>query len=500
MTALYPSAFCSLLLACYLTIFCRSKASWKIAAISTGTSALLSSLYIIANSYTNQGITESVVFHLFYGREGLNKSLFITPISIFLTTAIAAIAVIKNSHRKTKKRIAEGTQKLSIVEAAVIVFLSFSAVAANPTIQQSSDIYIHSQDQSSAKILKSELKPINIKETKESSNLIYIYAESLERTFFDKKAFPELVSKLNAFESKSTSFTNIYQAPLTDWTIAGMVASQCGIPLAPINTNRNDFKDINSFVPGATCLGDILKSKGYRNIFMGGADLAFAGKGHFYETHSFDEVTGLTDIKNSHPALPTSKWGIYDDSLFEIALEKIKKESLKEGKFSFFILTLDTHAPAGHKTPSCGHTPYADGHSGTLNSVKCADALLSKFLNEIEKLKLKNTTIVLASDHLQMRNDIYERLEEKERRNLLIINSNTLIPGEIKKAGTTLDIAPTVLTAMGLETKEMALGRSLLNEKTTLTEKYGTSKFFDTIKKGRLAMYEYWDENTRKNL
>ncbi|WP_252720044.1 hypothetical protein, partial [Shigella sonnei] len=44
----------------------------------------------------------------------------------------------------------------------------------------------------------------------------------------------------------------------TDYTIAGMVASQCGIPLfAPFEGNAS--ASVSSFFPQNICLGDILK-------------------------------------------------------------------------------------------------------------------------------------------------------------------------------------------------------------------------------------------------
>jgi phosphoglycerol transferase MdoB-like AlkP superfamily enzyme len=49
------------------------------------------------------------------------------------------------------------------------------------------------------------------------------------------------------------------QLPGTDYTIAGMVASQCGIPLfAPFEGNAS--ASVSSFFPQNICLGDILKN------------------------------------------------------------------------------------------------------------------------------------------------------------------------------------------------------------------------------------------------
>ncbi|WP_438516828.1 hypothetical protein, partial [Enterobacter hormaechei] len=67
-----------------------------------------------------------------------------------------------------------------------------------------------------------------------------IYAESLERTYFDAELFPGLADELNALRTDSIDFSNTQQLPGTGYTIAGMVASQCGIPLfAPFDGNAS---------------------------------------------------------------------------------------------------------------------------------------------------------------------------------------------------------------------------------------------------------------------
>ncbi len=65
--------------------------------------------------------------------------------------------------------------------------------------------------------------------------------------------------------------------------MGGITASQCGIPLNSVilEDGNSQGERLKSFLPRATCLGDSLKKLGYINIFLGGARLAFAGKGKF---------------------------------------------------------------------------------------------------------------------------------------------------------------------------------------------------------------------------
>lgn len=110
----------------------------------------------------------------------------------------------------------------------------------------------------------------------QAKNLVYIYAESLERTYLDENLFPGLITELKELEQSALSFTGLEQVSGTHWTIAGMVASQCGIPLVTAS-GGNAMSGIDRFLPGATCLGDVLHTRGYNLIYMGGADNDFAG-------------------------------------------------------------------------------------------------------------------------------------------------------------------------------------------------------------------------------
>src|SRR5262249_23377563 len=118
-------------------------------------------------------------------------------------------------------------------------------------------------------------------------NLVLIYGESYERTYFNEAFFPGLIKELHQIEAKSLSFTNIHEAYGTGWTIAGMVGSQCGIPLVT-SSHGNSMAGMDKFLASATCFGDVLHDNGYHLVYMGGADFEFAGKGKFYTTHKFD--------------------------------------------------------------------------------------------------------------------------------------------------------------------------------------------------------------------
>ncbi|NEL42191.1 MAG: phosphoglycerol transferase I, partial [Xanthomonas perforans] len=90
--------------------------------------------------------------------------------------------------------------------------------------------------------------------------------------------------------SEAVDVRNLTSTEGSGWTIAGMVASMCGVPLTTAPGDENSMGRMGLFLPEARCLGDYLKDQGYRNHYVGGADASFAGKGSFLSSHGFDVV------------------------------------------------------------------------------------------------------------------------------------------------------------------------------------------------------------------
>jgi phosphoglycerol transferase len=303
-------------------------------------------------------------------------------------------------------------------------------------------------------------------------NLVWVYAESLERTYFDEKLFPGLLPELKKLADEALDFTDIQSVEGTTWTIGGIAGSQCGLPLISgmKGLDTNDHGGIGNFFPGAYCLSDHLALLGYRLHFLGGADSNFAGKGLFFESHNFNEVGDLKSLRR-WVGEPRSSWGLYDDRIFEISRERFAELSGKGDPFALVTLTVDTHHPVGHATPSCQGLNYGDGSNRMLNSVHCADRLISDYVRHIRSRDTRGETlVVVSSDHLAMPNAAYPLLNQGRRRDLLLAFAPGQSARRIDKVGATIDAGSTVLELMGHENPNIGLGKSLLGAEKTLVE------------------------------
>ena len=440
---------------------------------------IISIFYGGSDYFTDDGINEAVLYHLKYGLEGAGFGeyagfIVISSTFIAISIFISSFVFFYLSRGKPKVR-GQFLHLLSGLAALGVAFIINPGL--NDIIKLSnSDNNDSHEKESYFEIDENFVKPLPLTLPPKPVNFIYIYLESLERSYFVEKIFPDLVPGLKELEDASLSFTQILQVTNTGWTIAGVTASQCGIPLATTGVG-NSMAKMDQYLPGAVCIGDLLKSVGYKLHYMGGASLQFAGKGKFYTTHGFSGVSGLEELReNLGQDISVSEWGIYDPDLLQLAEERFLDLSEAGDPFGLFLLTLDTHHPKGHIPEKCMDLSYGDGSNEMLNSVHCSDMVVSEFIKRVRESDYSdNTVIVVGSDHLAFRNLAYDQLSQTNRTNLFFINyPGQIKPARINKIGTTLDIGPTLLTQLGFNTEALGLGKNLLgNEKTIIQKKQG---------------------------
>ena len=285
-------------------------------------------------------------------------------------------------------------------------------------------------------------------------NLIFLYLESIEQLYFNEKFYPGLLPNLKQLRAQSQNYTNMHQVSQTGWTIAGIVASQCGVPL---NIYSHKFRSANLALatikqplPDYVCLGDILKAYGYQTVMFKGASLKFSGTNNFLFSHGFNKAKGMDDWDNELVFHKKSGWGIFDEKLFDLAFKEIINLKQHHKRFAFFLVTLDTHHPNGHASDSC--PKYKNQNDSLLDAVHCTDFLVGNFLTKLGRRGLlDNVILVFFSDHLAMRNTQWKLLTKHQINRRLTFFVKTDKPlRNLNKPATHFDVAPTVLDYMGI--------------------------------------------------
>ncbi len=281
-------------------------------------------------------------------------------------------------------------------------------------------------------------------------NLVMVFLEGFENTYTDPSVFPNLTPNILALNDQGWQLKNLSQLNGTGWTMAGLVSSLCGTPLlfeSGIGRNNIMFTD---FLDRAVCLPDVLRSAGYDQTFLGGASLEFGGKGNFFEQHSFDQVYGRSELSERLPD-PSylGKWGLYDDSLFDLAVQEFERLSENAEPFNLTLLTVDTHHPSGEASRSC--PKYGEVDNSILHAVHCTDYLVGRFVERLQSSPAySDTLIVLMSDHLAMRNDAFPLFPQDYERRLYFNVLNSGREGSSAVLATPMDVAPTILSLLGV--------------------------------------------------
>ena len=310
-------------------------------------------------------------------------------------------------------------------------------------------------------------------------NLVLIYLESGEATLaddqlFEKDAFVPLKEVTEASDGWQ-SVEDLQQYEGGGWTMAGLTATQCGIPLKGMGSAADSGAlnelggDVATYLGGSTCLGDVLAEHGYHNVFLGGANASFAAKDTFLSSHGYSEVKDLSDWRAAGEPEKNFRgdWGLSDGRLMAHARDEVDglhAEAEETGRpFNISVLTLDTHEPV-HIYDYCD----VDTQNEVTSAFSCSMAQVAGFVEHMEeKGYLEDTAVVIMGDHLKHMSAgdaFHEQLDHHDNRTIF---NRIWVPGADENSTPRprvdqLNMYPTILEAVGLtlQDREAGLGVS----------------------------------------
>lgn len=258
----------------------------------------------------------------------------------------------------------------------------------------------------------------------QKKNLVTIYLESMEPTFADPTLFGRnLLEPLDDVTGDGwEQIDALAQGDGLGWTMAGIVGTQCGIPIKSNggagagadagegeagtegDEGEETFNQIGagaeSYLPGVSCLGDVLLGSGYTNHFLGGADGTFANKKLFMTGHGYADFADRSTWRAAGETR-MNQWGLEDERLFARAADKVNELRAAGAPFNLTMLSVDSHRP-GFVGSTCTDTQG----SQLDRAIVCSMQYVAAFVSHLEEVgALEDTVVVLMGDHKYMAPD-----------------------------------------------------------------------------------------------
>lgn len=333
---------------------------------------------------------------------------------------------------------------------------------------------------------------VEISFPEQKRNLIYIYLESMETTYFseneggglEENIIPELyrLAEENLNFSHNAAVGGFESAPGTTWTIGAMVGHTSGVPLKILpGQEENQLGNDGSILPGVTALPDILRENGYYQALMLGSDAEFGGREQYFEGHGIDRIYDY-DTAQEDGIIPEGYfvwWGMEDEYLFEYAKQELPKIADREEPFAFTMLTVDTHRTDGYVCDRC-EDKYDEQYE---NVNVCSSRQVYEFVQWLQQQDFyENTTVVIAGDHLTMDGAYISRQVDMDYERH-VYNCFMNVPAQARNSKNrrfcALDMFPTTLGALGcsIDGDRLALGTNLFSDRATLMEELGVEEF-----------------------
>lgn len=284
----------------------------------------------------------------------------------------------------------------------------------------------------------------------EPLNLVIVLEESLGAGFVKQLGGIPITPNLDRLVDQGIWFDQLYATGTR--SVRGIEAVVAGFPPTPALSVVKLSKAQREF----TTLASVLARSGYRSEFVYGGESHFDNMRSFFLGNGFDTVVDRRDY--AAPKFAGS-WGVSDEDLFDTAHARISALHAAGRPFFSLVFTSSNHTP--FEFPD-GRIELHDAQKQTVrNAVKYADHALGQFIERARGSDYwADTLFLVVADH-----------DTRVYGDELVPVGKFHIPGVIVGADATarrigslvsqIDLAPTLLSLMGVDTEHPFPGRDL---------------------------------------
>ncbi|MGQ3003494.1 MAG: LTA synthase family protein [Hydrogenophaga sp.] len=281
-------------------------------------------------------------------------------------------------------------------------------------------------------------------------NLVLILEESLGAEFVGRLGGLPLTPNLDRLADEGIWFENLYATGTR--SVRGIEAVVAGFPpTAAVSTVKLAKSQRDFFT-----LAGFLKPHGYTSTFFYGGESHFDNMRSYFMGNGFDRVVEQKDMPKS---AFIGTWGASDGDLFELAHQQFTQQP-KDKPFFGLVLSSSNHSP--FEFPDGNFDLYEQPRSTVNNAVKYADHALGRFFEKAKSSEYwQNTLFLVVADH---NSRVYgPSVIPVERFHIpgLILGGAIRSPERIASIASQIDLAPTLVSMMGLSGESPWMGRDM---------------------------------------
>lgn len=255
--------------------------------------------------------------------------------------------------------------------------------------------------------------------------------------------------------NKGVLFTKIYSPG--NRTDKGLIATLAGFPTLGTGSIVK-WPEKMQKIPA---ISQSLFKIGYKTSFYYGGESEFDNYKAFILSHDYQK---LTDKNNFTGNEMKSRWGKFDEVVFERQVSELNKE---QQPFFSTLLTLTNHEP--FDLPGKSKFGRADNIANFKSTSYYTDSCINAFLINAKKQPwYKNTLFVFVADHGHVLPKSAYEVFAPQRYHIPLLFYGDVIKDEYKgrkfnNVGSQTDLAATLLAQLDVPTKQFLWSKNLLN-------------------------------------
>ena len=286
-------------------------------------------------------------------------------------------------------------------------------------------------------------------------NLVIVLEESLGATFVQSLDGLPVTPELEKLKHEGWWFEQLYATGTR--SVRGIEAVVAGYAPTPARSVVKLSLAQQNFYTLAAGLGQ----QGYHTEFVYGGEAHFDNMRSFFTGNGFQKIVDIGEMRPSF----VGSWGASDEDLFDKSLERLNSLHAAKKPFFSLIFTSSNHEP--FEFPDGKIALHEPTKQTVNNAVKYADHALGKFIREAKKQDYwKDTVFLIVADH---DNRVYgNALVPIKKFHIpgLILGAD-IQPKRIATIASQVDLAPTLLSLLGVSSTHPMIGRDFVRDSTS---------------------------------